>query len=170
MPAFYTKAMDNPLPGAHAALMCIAFVFIFPFGAVVMQFLKKALWHAAAQIVGFVMVISGFGVAVSFSKQYNKVSISIVDLIQTLAFNNHVVKRFQIGSPSYWPASNCRTDHTAWARPCTPLYVYANSEADTNGPNSLLPWPFHHAIRDNKWWHRIEFCRRVPKQTHEDIN
>lgn len=73
-PAFGTMAMDNPLPSVHAVLMCLAFVIVFPTGAVVMQFLKQVLWHAGMQAIGFVAVIAGFGVAASFSRQYNKVS------------------------------------------------------------------------------------------------
>lgn len=75
VPAFDVIVMNNPLPSLHALLMCIAFVVIFPTGAVVMHFLQRALWHAAVQAVGFIMIIAGFGVAVSFSRQYNKVNI-----------------------------------------------------------------------------------------------
>jgi hypothetical protein len=72
--AFNVQTINNPMPGAHAVLMCIAFVIIFPSGAIVMQFLKKALWHAAVQAIGFLFVLGGFGVAVSVARQYNKVS------------------------------------------------------------------------------------------------
>ncbi len=73
-PAFNLKTLDDPLPGVHGALMMISFVLLFPIGAVVMQFLKKVLWHAAIQVVGFCMVFGGFGVAVKVARLYNKVS------------------------------------------------------------------------------------------------
>ena len=158
VPAFDTMVMDNPLPGAHAALMCIAFVIIFPLGAVVMQFLKKALWHAAVQAIGFIMAISGFGVAVSFSKQYNRVSILVIPSIADGA-NIQAVKRFQISSPSYRPAYSRWTNHTAWSGPGAPFHVRPHPKADTNGPNPFLSRAFHYAIRSDKWWHRFQFCR-----------
>lgn len=73
-PAFDVHFMDNPLPGAHAALMCTAFVLVFPAGALIMQFLKRVLWHAVTQVVGFCLAFAGFVIAASFSRQYNKVS------------------------------------------------------------------------------------------------
>lgn len=72
-PSFNVVTMSNPMPTAHALLMCAAFVLIFPMGAVVMQFLRKTLWHAAIQIVGFVAVLAGFGVGINVARQYNKV-------------------------------------------------------------------------------------------------
>ena len=73
-PSFNVKPLSDPMPGAHAALMCVAFVFIFPLGTIVMQFLKRALWHAAVQCFGLVAVFVGFGVAANVARQYNKVS------------------------------------------------------------------------------------------------
>lgn len=87
VPAFDVIIMSNPLPGVHAALMCVSFVLIFPSGAIVMQFLRRTLWHAAVQVVGFCLVFSGFGVAVHFAREYNKVSRSGVLLGWTIS--NH---------------------------------------------------------------------------------
>lgn len=72
-PAFDVRTINNPLPGTHGALMCVAFVLVFPSGALIMQFLKRTLWHAAVQLIGFCLVFSGFGVAVHFARQYNRV-------------------------------------------------------------------------------------------------
>lgn len=71
---YTVETMDNPMPAVHGILMCVAFVFVFPTGAVVMQFLKRALWHAAIQVIGFLSVLAGFGVAINVARQYNKVS------------------------------------------------------------------------------------------------
>lgn len=73
-PAFNVIEMSNTLPGVHAILMCISFVLIFPAGALIMGFLRRTLAHAAVQVLGFILVFAGFGVAVKFSGQYNKVS------------------------------------------------------------------------------------------------
>ncbi|KAK5171462.1 uncharacterized protein LTR77_004607 [Saxophila tyrrhenica] len=71
-PPYNVDTMNNPMPTAHAVLMCFAFVILFPAGALVMQFLKKTLWHAAIQSIGFVAVLGGFGVAINVARQYNK--------------------------------------------------------------------------------------------------
>lgn len=67
------ETLNDPMPGVHAALMCVAFVFVFPLGSIIMRFLKQTLWHAALQGFGFVMALAGFGVAVNVARQYNKV-------------------------------------------------------------------------------------------------
>lgn len=73
-PAFDTETMSLHTPGIHAALMCITFLLIFPAGALIMRFLKRALWHAAVQAIGFVAVFAGFGTIIPIARQYNKVS------------------------------------------------------------------------------------------------
>ena len=72
------RYMKNTMPSVHAALMCIAFVVIFPAGSLVLIFLKKVLLHAALQVVGLVIVIAGMGVGVSMSKPYNKVRAGLI--------------------------------------------------------------------------------------------
>lgn len=70
---FDVHNMKNVQPPIHAALMCIAFLLIFPTGSLILIFLKKVLLHAALQTFGLVVVIAGFGVGASMSGQYNKV-------------------------------------------------------------------------------------------------
>ena len=70
---FDDVTVSNHMPGVHAALMCVTFLLIFPVGALVMQFLKRALWHAAVQVIGFVAVFAAFGVVIPIARQYNKV-------------------------------------------------------------------------------------------------
>ena len=72
-PPYNVETMSNPMPTVHGVLMCFAFVILFPAGALVMQFLKKTLVHAAIQTIGFVAVLAGFGIAIPVAKQYNKV-------------------------------------------------------------------------------------------------
>jgi hypothetical protein len=73
-PAVNVRSLSNPLPTVHGLLMCVAFIIIFPAGAILMQLIKQALWHAAIQAIGFVFVFAAFGVAVKIAAQYNKVS------------------------------------------------------------------------------------------------
>lgn len=60
-------------PIVHAVMMCIAFIGVFPLGALLLRLMKSMVYHAVAQGVGLVMVIVGFGIAVSISKEYNRV-------------------------------------------------------------------------------------------------
>jgi hypothetical protein len=57
----------------HGVFMCIAFLLIFPLGALILRTMKRAMYHAVAQMVGIAFVIIGFGTAIHVSKIYNKV-------------------------------------------------------------------------------------------------
>lgn len=60
-------------PGAHAAFMCIAFLLIFPLGAISLRLVRRARFHASMQLVGLAFVLIGFGMGVYASTLYNKV-------------------------------------------------------------------------------------------------
>ena len=64
-------------PAAHALIMIFAFVFLFPLGSLLVSVLHRALWHGAVQILALLMVISGFGLGIYLSTQYNKVCQSV---------------------------------------------------------------------------------------------
>ncbi|KAF2717833.1 iron reductase domain protein, partial [Polychaeton citri CBS 116435] len=56
----------------HAVFMCLAFILIFPLGAVLLRLAGKVRWHMYAQVTGFVFVIIGFGTAIHISRLYNR--------------------------------------------------------------------------------------------------
>lgn len=60
-------------PTAHAVFMILAFLLIFPIGAICLRLVRRAMFHAAAQMIGLVFVIIGFGLGIYASKLYNKV-------------------------------------------------------------------------------------------------
>nr|POE54145.1 hypothetical protein CFP56_73416 [Quercus suber] len=62
---------DRAVP-AHAAMMVIAFVLIFPLGAVLLRAVKSVMVHLVTQLIGCVFVIAGFGTAVWISTEYNR--------------------------------------------------------------------------------------------------
>lgn len=66
-------ADNNTAPAAHALIMIAAFVFLFPLGSLLLRVLHKALWHGAAQVVALLMILTGFGLGIYLSTQYNKV-------------------------------------------------------------------------------------------------
>ena len=79
---FETQGAEGPFdahedhdraPAAHAVLMCLAFVLVFPLGALMLRFLKSVLWHAVAQAVGVLSVLVGFGIGIRLSREYNRV-------------------------------------------------------------------------------------------------
>lgn len=70
---FGVHNMKNIQPPIHAALMCIAFLLVFPAGSLILIFLKKVLLHAALQTFGLIIVIGGFAVGANMSGQFNKV-------------------------------------------------------------------------------------------------
>ncbi|KAI7509429.1 hypothetical protein KC347_g5237 [Hortaea werneckii] len=57
---------------AHAALMCLAFILIFPLGALLLRILQSVLCHGVAQVVGVLFVLVGFGMGVHLSHHYNR--------------------------------------------------------------------------------------------------
>lgn len=57
----------------HGIFMCIAFLFIFPAGAIVLRTMKRAVYHAFVQVIGLGFVAVGFAAGVYASTIYNKV-------------------------------------------------------------------------------------------------
>ena len=66
-------ADGSKAPAAHALIMIFAFVFLFPLGSLLISVLHKALWHGAVQILALLLVVTGFGLGIYLSTQYNKV-------------------------------------------------------------------------------------------------
>ena len=60
--------------GAHAVVMCFAFVILFPGGVLVLRLLNSVKWHGAVQAVAAIFTLVGVGTGIAISKQYNKVS------------------------------------------------------------------------------------------------
>lgn len=72
--AAYDESGDSDRrPAAHGALMCVAFIALFPGGAVLLRLLKSVLYHAAIQVLGVACVTAAMVVAIYLSKLYNKV-------------------------------------------------------------------------------------------------
>ena len=66
-------ADNNTAPAGHALIMIAAFVFLFPLGSLLLRVMNKALWHGVVQIVALLMILTGFGLGIYLSTQYNKV-------------------------------------------------------------------------------------------------
>lgn len=55
---------------AHAVLACLAFVFFFPTGSILIRVASfpGVLWlHAAFQVFGYIVFIAGFGLGVYYA-------------------------------------------------------------------------------------------------------
>jgi len=78
--AFSTKAFDTHddeewAPVAHGVIMSLAFILVFPVGALLMRLLRRkggVLIHASVQAFGLLLVIIGFAAGVYVSGQYNR--------------------------------------------------------------------------------------------------
>lgn len=57
---------------AHAVVMCLAFVIVFPLGALLLRVLESVRLHAIVQIIALVLVVVGFAAAIYVSGEYNK--------------------------------------------------------------------------------------------------
>lgn len=70
--AFDTHSDVNWAPVLHGVLMSLAFILVFPTGALLMRLLRRfgILYHAGVQLVGIAIVIIGFGAGVYISRQY----------------------------------------------------------------------------------------------------
>jgi hypothetical protein len=67
----------NRLITIHAALACVAFVIVFPFGGIMIRALSfpGLLWaHGILQILGYLMYIGAVGLGVYIAKNPNSVS------------------------------------------------------------------------------------------------
>lgn len=59
---------------AHAVPMLLAFVVIFPLGAVILRFLESVKFHGIVQGVGVLASVVGVGTGIYLSQMYNRVS------------------------------------------------------------------------------------------------
>lgn len=65
---------NEPSSAAHAAIMCFAFLIMFPAGVIAARIFNKVRWHAAIQAGGLLLVIIGVAIGIYMSKYYNRVS------------------------------------------------------------------------------------------------
>ncbi|KAK5112884.1 hypothetical protein LTR85_011111 [Meristemomyces frigidus] len=83
-------------PTVHAVMMSLAFVLVFPLGALVLRLLKSVLWHAVAQVVGIVLVLIGLGTGIRISQEYNRTR-SFTSSHQTLGLLVFCLVLIQLG-------------------------------------------------------------------------
>lgn len=60
---------------AHAVIMVVVFVIVFPFGAAYLRLQNSVMWHWIMQSVGVLGTLVGVGIGLNLSQQYNNVSI-----------------------------------------------------------------------------------------------
>ena len=77
--AFSTKAFDTHddvewVPVLHGVIMSLAFILVFPTGALLMRLLRRAglMVHAGVQSFGLALAVVGFSTGVYVSRQYNR--------------------------------------------------------------------------------------------------
>lgn len=77
------KNDHEPSSPAHAALMCFAFLIVFPLGVISSRVLEKVKLHAAIQGAGLAIVIIGMGIGIYMSKYYNRVCYKLFQLVSS---------------------------------------------------------------------------------------
>jgi hypothetical protein len=60
---------------AHAVIMIVAFLVIFPLGAILLRFLESVKIHGIVQGVGVLAAVVGVGIGIYLSTMYNHVSL-----------------------------------------------------------------------------------------------
>jgi hypothetical protein len=72
--AFDTHDDVEWVPVLHGVIMSLAFILVFPTGALLMRLLRKmgVLFHAGVQSLGLVLAVVGFGTGVYIGRQYNR--------------------------------------------------------------------------------------------------
>ncbi|KAK5019444.1 hypothetical protein BJ546DRAFT_1129575 [Cryomyces antarcticus] len=66
------KQDNNYGPPLHALVMCLAFVLVFPLGALLLRVLESVKWHAGVQIIGFIIAFIGVASGIYIATMYNK--------------------------------------------------------------------------------------------------
>lgn len=163
-------AEDSIAPAAHALIMIAAFVFVFPFGSLVLRILHKALWHGAVQILGLLMVVVGFGLGIYLSTEYNKVSNSRIGAPIHIPTNTFIqpVEAFRLSPPAHRPPDPDLTPRPTRPRPTPPPHLEADQISNQILEDTQIPRPCNRASRLDQWRHRLQFRRQlvVPWQVH----
>lgn len=138
---YNTGTLADWSPVAHAVFMCLAFILIFPLGIVSLRLLRRAMFHAAAQMVGLAFVLIGFGFGIYAAKLYNKVSAMKIP-IRTVT-NNCAVETFQLHASNTRPSGIRGSLPPSWPRTEPPPTFHAIRSTDNPGKDPPLPRDVH---------------------------
>jgi hypothetical protein len=77
-----TESDGDKVGPAHAAIMLVAFVVIFPLGAVLLRFLESVKAHYIVQTIELLATVVGVGIGLYLGTMYNHVSVchALIDL------------------------------------------------------------------------------------------
>lgn len=120
----------------HAALMTLAVLVLFPLGIVLLRVGRWAAWHGINQAVALIVVLAGFGMGITTSFHYNRVSNkSIIKSVALLTCATTTVQKVQLCASNHW-SSRRRLP----ARPIHPR---------RHAPSRIPPDAFPDQIRQN---------------------
>lgn len=154
----YNTGTDAEWAGiVHAVFMCLAFLLVFPLGAVLLRLMRRVMVHAAIQAVGVGLVVIGVGLGVYASRMYNKVSRKESALVLRQEPNESAVKRLQFGTPDYRLDSIRRCFDPSWTGYEPSLGLHESRYTHCHGQDTSLPRNLHRDTRDHqrRYWARL---------------
>lgn len=114
----------------HAVVMCLAFVIIFPLGALLLRIVSVRV-HYMVQLAASILVIVGIGSGIYISMEYNRVSAD-----SKLLYLNTNISNFEKDAELYDRSSNYRSDcvrrsgHTIAPWHNSPHHIQTHTQID----------------------------------------
>ena len=144
----------------HAVFMCLAFLLVFPIGAISLRLVRRAPIHAAVQTFGLGLVLIGFGLGVYASKLYNKVSYLLRPRHHSPVLTLLPVQELQLHPPNHRPSSP--RSHLLPDRPWSKSSSHFHAFRHTHSPREDPPLSrnLNLGSGSRQWRHRSRLRRQ----------
>ena len=157
-------------PAAHALIMIFAFVFLFPLGSLLVSVLHKALWHGVVQILALLMIVTGFGVGIYLSTQYNKVCEAYLAVDFGLKTDSLIlsVQEIRFRPPTHRPPDPDRNADPTRPRPPPPPHLETNQISDQILQDPQIPRSCSLPSRSHQRWAWFQLRGKffLPRSVH----
>jgi hypothetical protein len=156
----YGNRKDNDFgPALHAIMMCLAFILVFPLGALLLRFLKSVLWHSLIQVLGVVFMAVGLGAAIYTSGQFNRVRCLIIDRLNRTDLLTPV-PQLHLRPPDPGPPDLRRTASPTRPRAPQPHHLPPHENSHSFWQGTPIPRTLSHAPGYHQRWRGSQFRRR----------
>ena len=156
----------SPGVGAHALLMVLSFLIIFPGGYLFLRLFEKVWLHWSIQSLGTFVVILASAVGIAVSKKENRVS-SIEPVVRDSSARDRqkLTTSFFLASENRRPASNPRHPRPPARRrllvprPYRPYHLPAHRHTREAYAGTPRPRPAYRHPGANQCMRRLQLCR-----------